>query len=173
MKILFIVLVCVFAASLRSATADRDDTALVLARMCVAESGWTDLDVCSAQIGVITRRASRAGVSVKVMARAYSAPLRRGDARRPWIQYLSDDASTPDGWGRGSWARHHALFVTLLRHTESVLAGEVPDPCPMAWHFGGHMDRHRMSGWTEVCADLDSGRPRQMFWGYPAINMKE
>lgn len=120
-----------------------DDAALWQARSCVGEVGWTDLDACDAMTWVHIKRAAARGLPLRTMIREYSAPVRRAHRRprhRPWIVDLTTTGPAPATWHRGSWSRAQAGFRTVLERVEKVLAGEVPDPCPEAVHYGGPMD---------------------------------
>ena len=153
------------APTYQGARLDRN-AALTGARMCVGETGWTDVDACTAQIGIIARRAARRGVSFSRMAELYSRALRSPQANRRWVPHLHDAPDLPPNWTGASWGLKRPLFANLLRHVESVLAGEVEDTCPDASHFGGWMDSHRMrDGWVRVCSEVDTTSPVQWFWG--------
>ena len=139
--------------------------ALTGARMCVGETGWADYDACTAQLGVIARRAARRGLSFSRQAELYSRALRSPQPSRLWVPHLRDAPVAPQSWAGASWGAKRSLFADLLHHVESVLAGEVEDTCPQSEHFGGWMDSHRMrAGWVRVCADVDTTAPVQRFW---------
>lgn len=153
------------APTYQGARLDRS-AVLTGARLCVGETGWTDHDACTAQLGVIARRAARRRVSFSRMAELYSRALRSPQANRRWVPHLRDAPQPPQFWSGASWGAKRSLFADLLRHVESVFAGEVEDTCANAEHFGGWMDSHRMrAGWVRVCPEVDTTAPMQRFWG--------
>lgn len=141
----------------------RQHDALTLARMVAGETGPDELDVATAQIGVIARRAALRRTSIGTMARLYSAALRH--PTRPWVLHLEDRRRAPAAWpDRASWTAYRPRFAELVLHVERVLAGDVADPCPNADHFGSAaLDGHRAAraGWARVCGDV---HPRQAFY---------
>ena len=139
-------------------------SAEVLTQMCVGETGPFDPYACVIQVGIIARRAARRGMRIETMARLYSSALRR-PRHRAWILELRYQGRRPVGFPRrASWSRAAKGFDSLYRVVRSQLAGDVPDPCKVATHFGslaldGH--RARRGGWIRVCEDMGE---RQAAW---------
>ena len=144
------------------------DADLVAAQMCagetgVARPGW--LEGCVIQVAIIARRAAQRGVSFSTHARAYSSALKY-PRNRPWLLELDRAGSRPASWGatRASWTRYRARWLRLLWVVRSQLAGDVPDTCPEADHFGSvQLDGWRAdaAGWSRVCSNANE---RQGFY---------
>lgn len=121
------------------------DAALWNARVCVGEVGWrAPLEACSAMVWVHAKRAAKSRATLASFARLYSRAVRRPQARRAWVPQLRATGPAPVTWPPhldGVWPRYQARFEEILVHVESVLRGDVPDPCPDVDHYGGPMDR--------------------------------
>lgn len=150
----------VAAIALAPATARADD-AVWLARVAVAESGWSAPRDRAAIWHLLARRAERLGWTLPAMVRAYSSPLRRGH----WALGLGANGRRPDGFpGRLSWAAHRGAWEAVLGDARAFLAGGIGDPCRgEAEHFGdraGDAERARAAGWRRV----DCGNTANLFW---------
>lgn len=142
------------------------NSARVLTRMCVGETGSRNLYACVAQVGVIARRAARHNMRIETMARLYSSALKY--PRRSWILTFVPGGARPPSFPAASWSLFSARVVRLERVIASQLAGEVPDPCLVAMHFGSvRLDGHRArrAGWIRVCRGVDAD---QGLWVPPA-----
>lgn len=153
------------ALALVASSAAAQPAEVVLGRLCVAESGWRNLEACAAEVYVIRRRAARRGSSAADHARAYSAAWRTH--RRPWLFDLADRPRAPRAWPTGpSWARYRPQWRRIVAHVRGALAGDVADPCKADApdHFGDRYHdaaRARRAGWEQVCEHVSR---RQLFW---------
>lgn len=138
---------------------------IVLTRMCIAETGFAR-DICAAQIGVIARRARRAGISMSHQAISYSSPLVRPDRLRDNSHFINrvvfrGRERQPEGFPRMSWTRWRSRALEMKSFVIAVLRGEVPDPCEAEQpdHFGSLVlaaDRSnvRDNDWEQVCPEV-------------------
>lgn len=89
--------------------------------------------------------------------RTYCAGLGRHahTRRQRWVRELPADGETrPEHWpDTASWERHAPRWRRVLQLVDEWAAGEHPDPCPRARHFGGPMDEPR-GRMRAVCARL-------------------
>jgi len=132
-----------------------------LARALIAEAGWTATQTEYVAIAWVLRKRARAsGRSPYVTVRTYCAGLGRHarTRRQRWVRELPADGETrPEHWpDTASWRRHRPRWQRVLQLVEEWAAGEHPDPCPRAVHWGGDMDapKGRMRA---VCARLPTG----------------
>jgi len=159
------------------------DASLVAARLCVAELGWRDREMCTALIYSTGRRAAKLGRTFVTQARAYSAGLRGAQRGRLWPAHLHLETSPPEHWdaqtSAGTTWRGWGLprFRNVEAHAREVLSGAVPDTCAACVHYGnvgdGPPDGHPEGGgeWTPVCDGLSTPNARgeyQVCWGAPA-----
>ncbi len=141
--------------------------ALQLARVMVHEAGWDagDRFADHAAIGHVLerRRQARGDEDLLDTIHAYT----RGELDAPstprarWIAALPSDGLTrPRGFpGRLSWARHARWWRRVHERAQAFVAGELPNPCPGAEHWGApSLER---PGWARArCA-----RPSlNVFW---------
>lgn len=139
----------------------RADDAVILARVAVAESGWSSPRDRAAIWHVIQRRAELVGWSLGGMAKAYSSPLKRGH----WATGADASGRRPMGFPVAlSWAAHRDRWRAILEEARAFLRGQVPDPCAgRALHWGDRLgDRLRAErmGWAPV----NCGPTRNLFW---------
>lgn len=131
---------------------------ITLTRMCAGEGGLRQVHsvpACAMMVGVIARRAALQGMSMGAMAWAYSKALNSTPAARMYIHSLGD-VRRPRGF-RGSWRGANDAFGRMLAVVRSMLAGDVPDPCPIANHYGGvAIDgaAAEARGWIRVCPEV-------------------
>jgi len=143
---------------------------LPVAQCVVAESGGHTSDVVAITF-VLAKRAAQAGVSVGEMARRYCR-IHRDDARgrehvrahRRWILELVWTAAQPRpmSWPGGKWERMQDAWRKVQLLVVLVATGELDDPCPDAFHWGGHMD-----GRPKRTAPVSCGATRNLFWSRP------
>lgn len=120
-------------------------TRLWVARSCFGEATWNHHD-CASIFWVYRKRAARAGVDWFGVMRRYSEPLKGKTARsREILTY-------PWGDVPGKSARFNRNWTKLRELATRLVAGEVPDPCPEAIHFGGRMDVLRPGTIPARCA---------------------
>lgn len=119
---------------------ERPAHVIVAAQICVLEAMWRTTD-CAGILLTASRRAhARLGSEPWLTALvSYSAPAMRLGKRRV----------------KAAISAEPERFVALQEFVASVLSGDVPDPCPRAWHFGsiedgsrGRMTSARCSGPT-------------------------
>jgi len=137
------------------------DVGLVLAKSCVGEAGFQSVETgeCAAIMHIYRKRAVTGSMeSLYRTARKYSAAVKhRDDHPNRWVLGLNRALKKPRGWsGKLSWERHRPFWERALNHADAFLAGKVEDPAPTALHYGGRMDRYRLSPrvWRRM-KDLD------------------
>lgn len=140
----------------------RDD-ALVLARICVSESGfprwdatadegvgaWQFSDDCRSIAEVIRWGAERRGLSFSVYARAYARGVfnEQSTRSRAYVGDLEPDGSTPRRWPGGNhphWSRYRQSWLAMYQHAQWLVTEGLPTSCsetPTDW--GGRVDRAR------------------------------
>ena len=148
------------AAALLLAAPARADDSVWLARVAVAESGWSSTADQVAIWHTLRRRAAKLGISLPTMVVSYSSPLRRGH----WALGLEAHGRRPPGFpARLSWGAHRPRWEAILEHARAFLHAAAPDPCPEAEHFGdrdGDLRRALRKKWTPV----DCGPTANLFW---------
>ena len=138
------------------AHAARDAVGLLLARSCGGEAGLASIESgeCAAILHVYLKRAALRGGTLAATVRAYSAAVKRRHGHpNAWIIDLDRTLERPARWPRGlRWSVARPLWGRALDFAEAFLRGEVPDPLPAALHFGGRMDRGRLSAasWAPI-----------------------
>lgn len=155
------------ADTYQGARVDRHATR-TLVRMCAGETGvrrqgW--VEACVVQVGIIARRAAASGRTLSEQAMLYSSALKRARPDRVWVTLLEENGRRPEGFPSGaSWSEYRSRLAVLFWIVRSQLAGDVPDTCAGADHFGSvRMDGHRArrANWTRVCSFVHR---RQGFW---------
>lgn len=146
------------------ASASREEPGVWTARAAVGEVWFEASDDAYAAIAEVhVRRARARGWSTTRVARAYSAAVR--GARRPWVAALNtDEGRPPPGWPRVPWAPRARRFAHVLGVVRSVFAGERPEVCPEATHYGSVADGPPEGGlerWELACAPEGTS---QRFW---------
>lgn len=147
------------------------DPALMLARVCVSEAGWTCWESGDglAIHEVLLRGAARERLRYTSYARAYS-PRATGavpdTSRRAWLSGLWQDGAQPPGWPAQTfrtlpggnvrmvpgprWSNYAPRWLAILARAREVVTSDtlanarVWHPCATAVHdWGGAMDRAR------------------------------
>jgi len=143
-----------------------EETKLWLARSLLGEVGWLRPAEQSAVAWVYATRAkiSRSHNFIE-MVKQYSAAIRSpGKRRSPWLFELGFDRERPSSWPSGPrWeGLHDEAWIKTLELVDRWQAGEIPNYCPSANHFGGYIDRHRAEAlrWTRVKCVLPEGSKR-------------
>lgn len=165
------------------ASAQREDEALTLARVCVHEAGWDSPADCAAIWRVWTRGAERTGLRRASFARAYSRRLlvERSVTRR-WASGLRRDGLEPEGWPsvemrleRGAvrvvrapaWSAYRERWLRVLEQADAIVRGEglaLPETCePDDW--GGAMDAERAERLRLI--EVECGDTRNRFFVRP------
>lgn len=149
-----------------------DVTHVWLARAMVAEAGWTAERDHVAIAYVLARRWRQLhrrfpSTTLVHVIRGYCAGLEPGRAeltpRQRWLRALSFDMREPDGWPRryASWARHRALWRSVLDRAHDWAQGRLRDPCRgTSWHWGGDMDTPGVELY-----EVDCGATANTFYG--------
>lgn len=114
--------------------------ALLIARVCVSEAGWTNHDECAVISHAFVYQSQMRGIPIRHQICAYSpnsCDPNRTDVRR-WISHLHPERSRPPpGWPRGSnWEMRRAQFAALVVTAARAYRGEIVSPCPGAIHWG-------------------------------------
>lgn len=116
---------------------------LLLAIACVAEGGWQDEAEWAAVAHVFKKRAEFYGLDIETMITRY-AQVHHADNRSPravMLRSLRLDARQPEYWSLSlRWSNYKPKWQRALEFSERFLRGEVDDPCPLAFHFGGPGD---------------------------------
>ena len=154
MRTLAVFLPVVLFAS--NTVADQRSTAVLLAQSCVGEAGFESIDTgeCAAILHIYRKRSEVLGWPIEKVVRRYSAAVKeRGDHPNSWVLHLNDGGGKPHRWSsRLRWEYHRDRWMAVLNYARAFLRGEVDDPLPQAVHYGGRMDRHRLSMrvWTII-----------------------
>lgn len=163
--VLFVVLINMAWDANGAERHSKKDVGLWLARSCVGEAGFDAVRTgeCAAILNIYKKRAAVTGLSIYKVVRRYSAAVKPGaNHNRKWVLGLSRDLKKPAHWGKNlRWHVSRDLWGATLDHCDDFLAGKVPDPLPMADHYGGRMDRHlaMREGWHRLRTNY-----RNEFW---------
>jgi hypothetical protein len=125
-----------------------DESRLTLARAMVGEADWHEPDHVAIAF-VLARRwrihqQNREPISFARYIELYSKSLSSESERSSWIRSL------PWGPMPGPYEQRWNRVQKLVR---AFAEGMVKDPCPLAMHWGGTMDRPAMS-WHPVSCGL-------------------
>lgn len=123
------------ASTCGNAKAQDAEPLLVVAQVCYLEATWQHHD-CAAIVAVAKVRAARVGQPWLSVLRRYSA-LDNATPRAREVRALGWH-DMPDRGPR--WNRDWSALRSLVQRID---AGEVPNPCPGAEHWGGTMDAPR------------------------------
>jgi hypothetical protein len=126
-----------------------DETRLTLARAMVGEADWHEPDHV-AIAHVLARRwrihqQNREPIPFARYVELYSASLRGDTERATWIRSLP--------WGPLPGAPYEQRWNRVQKLVRAFSEGMVKDPCPLAMHWGGTMDRPAQS-WHPVSCGL-------------------
>jgi hypothetical protein len=132
-----------------------DESRLTLARAMVGEADWHEPDHV-AIAHVLARRWRRHQLNNEPISFAryierYSASLRGDSERATWIRSLP--------WGPLPGAPYEQRWNRVQKLVRAFGEGRVKDPCPLAMHWGGTMDRPAQS-WHPVSC----GMTRNIFY---------
>lgn len=174
--VLFLAALAAFVAGFAVTTAyasESGDPARLLAQSCVGESGW-DAGVrgeCAAQWWVYRNRIKgRSGWTIERMVRKYSAAVKH--PKRRWVVELNRAGTRPKSWPRNlNWPKHRVYWRSILLLADNFMAGHVPNPSPGALHYGGRMDRHRLS--PDVWVRMDTPWAVNLFYRQRKSGRKE
>lgn len=137
----------------------RASDTLLLARICVHESGWESPLDCAAIHQVLVAGSEREGMSYRSYAFAYSGRALRGETLRSWVAHLREDGREPLNWPRSvtvrrgeelrvephaPWGAFRDRWLTTLETARMVMSGELRSSCVTPPHdWGGRVDRAR------------------------------
>lgn len=114
--------------------------AVMIARVCVSEAGWTNHDECAVISQAFVYQAQMRDRPIRQQICAYSprsCDPNRTDHRR-WISHLHPERRRPPpGWPRGSnWELRRSQFAALVVTAARAYRGEFTSSCPAAIHWG-------------------------------------
>jgi len=118
---------------------------LYLSRVCFLEATWRHED-CTAIAWIARKRAARVGRPWIEVLRRYSV------LDRQLTERAREVATYPDADVPGKSARFNREWAALREHARRLVAGDVPDNCPEALHWGGVTDLPREGMVLAVCA---------------------
>jgi len=123
------------------------ETRTALAQCLVAEAGWRHRTEHAAIVHVLERRWHRAyrrnrRVTFEDTIRRYCAVHRRADVRRPWLKELDWAPMTEDPGFEATvtWTNYVDAWEYVRTTVELFEKDALPDPMPLARHWGGRMD---------------------------------
>jgi hypothetical protein len=142
----------------------------VLLRALVAESGWHGSDQ-AAVLHVLGKTAARVGVPIDAHAQRYVSAFRaKSTPRLEWVLALEPGCREPAGWpAHLAWKNHRAACERTVKRIELYFAGELPDPCPTADHWGSRyirrdVERALRAGWVLARCSQET---RNYLWAVP------
>lgn len=139
---------------------------LLLARMCVAEAGFTEnLVECELMWHVMDNKPGELRTNIVSYNTWFKSA--KAQAARPYIANLHDagrwgrPVGLPSDW---SWKHLGPKWVAILEAAEEFYLTQPPHPCPAANHYGGrlngkHADDKPPHCWVRVWC----GRPKSFF----------
>lgn len=134
-----------------------------LARSVIGEVGWNRPAEQAAVAWVYANRAKKLKNYTFIrMVRQYSAAIRRpGKIRQPWIFELQLNDRKPKHWPSFiKWTPHHSKYwLETLELIDKWQAGNIPNYCPSANHFGNYGDSLRAEAlrWTRIKCIVPEG----------------
>jgi hypothetical protein len=143
-----------------------DETKLWLARSVLGEVGWLRPEEQSAVAWVYAIRAKQVkSYNFLGLVKRYSAAIRTtGKQRNPWLFELGFERARPDHWpSKIVWdGRYEQAWIDTLDLVDRWQAGDIPNYCPSANHFGSAFDRHRAEShrWMQVRCTNPTGSKR-------------
>lgn len=148
-----------------SVAAQRDDDAVILARICVSEAGWDSGDDCTAIHQVIAGIAEREGMSWRAAARAASPRLAECTVSRRWLCGLDARGEQPAHWpSLVSWSRYRDDWLSTVARARRILDGEIVSRCTEAPRVWGSVEDHiRAAREGRILRSIDCGRTRNRF----------
>ena len=117
-------------------------TKLWLARSCVGEAGFQEVDECIGIAWTMATRSTEYRTNFLRVVQGYSFAVKNHSGhRRPWIFQLGMKGDKPEDWpSKLNWKFHRRLWFKLLDTLDKWAKGKVPNPVDGANHFGGDMD---------------------------------
>lgn len=143
-----------------------EETRIWLARSLIGEVGWERPAEQTAVAWVYANRARKLErYTFLQMVRKYSAAVRLpGKRRQPWVFELQLNKQKPKYWpGFIKWKGHHDQYwLNTLSLIDRWQAGEIPNYCPTANHFGSYHDSLRAEAlrWTRIECIVPEGGKR-------------
>ena len=145
--------------------AQRDDDAVILARICVSEAGWRDSDDCAAIHAVIRRIAEISGSSWRDAARQASPRLAACAVSRRWLCGLNARATQPAHWpALLPWSAYRDDWLEAVARARRIIEGDIAARCaetPRTWGSPQDFARARREG--RRLRVVDCGRTRNRF----------
>ncbi len=147
----------------RETSKGKPESAVTLAKLCVAESGWHGKEDCAAIVATLRNRAN--GTSLERAAKRYNpratgarAPLRERDK---WVSGLNGKGTKPARFP-APWPLYAHKWQAKIKEVEHLLAAP-NNPCkgnPKDW--GGSMDEKRAA--RLKCKKVDCGKTKNTFY---------
>lgn len=152
---LFVLIECSASAS---EVEERQELATWLARSCIGEAGWDasqgEDPECAALFHIYQKRTRWNGWEILRVVRRYSAATEwRKGRHNPWIMHMDRSCSKPKQWPQGlRWRNYKARCLDAFALADRFVVGEVPDPLPLADHYGSSIDHWRAvrAGWKRL-----------------------
>lgn len=116
---------------------------LLLAISFIGEAGWHSESDWAAIAHVYKKRSEFYGVPMEHMVKRYSRVLHEDNEvpRAVMLRSLRLDGKQPEFWSLSlRWSNYKPRWEAALAFAQRFLDGDVPDPCPTAFHFGGPRD---------------------------------
>ncbi len=129
------------------AHAQSEDASILLARVCVNESGFDSFADCDAIAAISIRNAGDRDLAPYLRGRFLRA-LAPVHARRnrPWIADLSRDGHEPRHWPSNvSWASIRPRWLALVAHVDGAVSGRIVVSCDADTWGGRVVDRERIA----------------------------
>lgn len=161
----------------------RASDTLLLARICVHESGWDSPQDCAAIHQVLLAGSAREGMTYRSYMYSYAGRALRGETARAWVANLREDGREPDGWPRtvvvrregelrverhAPWDAFRDRWAIALQNARMVMSGELTHTCETPPHdWGGRVDRDRARRLGLI--RISCGETRNDFYLRPAL----
>lgn len=153
--------------------------AVILARVCFHESGWTSTDDCAGIKEVLVNGSERHGLSFRSYALAYSGRALRGETSRSWVAQLGPRGRRPSRWPvtwdsptgprpHPGWSVFRDRWMDLLGLAERLMDGTASGKCETSPHdWGGPMDDARAERIGLI--RIDCGETLNRFYLRPSL----
>jgi hypothetical protein len=144
-----VLILALTAPEAEASSRSKVSTEVLLARSCVGEAGFDSVESgeCAAILHVYKKRSELLREPVRSVSLRYSAAIKRRRGHpNPWVLHLRSDLAKPKRWSkRLKWSEYSERWEAAVVYARKFLEGGVDDPLPAALHYGGRMDKHRLS----------------------------
>jgi len=148
--------------------ANTEKVAVLLARTCVAEIGFSGIeDECRLMWSINKDNAMRKGRTIEKQTILFNSYWKSRHQRRlrPWIQYLENEQE-PEAWPKKIiWGKYKYKWLAILEAAHAFLQADTTYyyDCKGAVDYGARGETPNMTGGIKPMLCL-AGKTRQRYW---------